>query len=530
MKRGSGWVLRVRVPDALRKAIGKREVWRTLGAGTHRQAAERARLERVRVDAEFASARETLSGRPPAPKPTHEAILHAARVFFHRLEAKAPAVALLAQEDREDRLEAAIAEAVGIAHADPNSLQPVAKDVATEVGLKLDGKGVAELAHALHAAMLENAGRQVSRLEGARVLERDPVFAGIGPDRAPAAPRMTLAEAVKSYGATPERRHLTERTHAAVAQRLSMWAELLGPEKPIAAITRAMIREARELLIRLPAHAPKKWKGVPLREVVQIAVANKIPAQSPKNATNSVITLAALFAWAEREGHISRSPAGGLGRIEHVGHREKPRRPFSTEELTAFFATPRYRAPVWGLQQWAPMLSLFGGLRAGEIIGLLRADIAEEDGVPVIHIRPHEDRRLKTTQSERAVPVHPKLIAAGFLDWVASLPPGGPPHLFADRSDELDASEKRLGRAVRALFEDRRLVFHSFRHTWVDALRAAEIPAEVAERLGGWRAPGSARSGYGIGFRSGQLSIALARMDFPGLSVPSWRRCNPVIK
>jgi integrase len=68
---------------------------------------------------------------------------------------------------------------------------------------------------------------------------------------------------------------------------------------------------------------------------------------------------------------------------------------------------------------WLPVLALFTGARSNELCQLRIEDIAEVEGVPVIHIR-HRPELHQTTKNEqdRVVPVHPDLIKLGFLEYV----------------------------------------------------------------------------------------------------------------
>ena len=117
------------MPDALRPIVGKHEIWRTLGSVTYRQAAELVRLERVRIDALFADARQSAGLLTPLVKPGRDVILAAVWSFFHQLEADNRVDPTLDRREREECLDRAIQDA-GIVSADPVDLQPVAKSVA----------------------------------------------------------------------------------------------------------------------------------------------------------------------------------------------------------------------------------------------------------------------------------------------------------------------------------------------------------------------------------------------------------------
>jgi integrase len=76
-----------------------------------------------------------------------------------------------------------------------------------------------------------------------------------------------------------------------------------------------------------------------------------------------------------------------------------------------------------------PWIAAFTGARLEEICGAVLADIETIDGVTRLHIRldyREEGASLKNEHSERVVPLHPVIIAEGFLDYAGSLSGFGP--------------------------------------------------------------------------------------------------------
>ena len=57
-----GGPFRAYVPEELRPIIGKREIWKSLGAISHREAVRLSHIESVKADALFAEARAKLTG------------------------------------------------------------------------------------------------------------------------------------------------------------------------------------------------------------------------------------------------------------------------------------------------------------------------------------------------------------------------------------------------------------------------------------------------------------------------------------
>jgi hypothetical protein len=101
------------------------------------------------------------------------------------------------------------------------------------------------------------------------------------------------------------------------------------------------------------------------------------------------------------------------------------RRSFSAEELERLFALPIYRngrRPAGAGGEaciWIPMLALVTGARLEEIAQLRTIDLTLDlEHGPLLRVTNEgEGQRLKTDGSRRTIPLHPDVIAAGFLDY-----------------------------------------------------------------------------------------------------------------
>ena len=60
------------------------------------------------------------------------------------------------------------------------------------------------------------------------------------------------------------------------------------------------------------------------------------------------------------------------------------------------------------------------------------ADVYDDAPIPYIHVRHNALRRLKNNESERMVPVHPKLVELGFLKYVRLMRSNGHEALFPE--------------------------------------------------------------------------------------------------
>ena len=150
-------------------------------------------------------------------------------------------------------------------------------------------------------------------------------------------------------------------------------------------------------------------------------------------------------------------------------------------------------------KRWLIALIADTGIRLGEGAGLLRSDFVERDGILCVNITPHPWRSLKTSSSERLVPL------VGSSKWAAE-------RILAQSTDSRfafpnynDGKRTNANSASAALNKwlkskiGRGYTIHSFRHSMRDRLRAVECPSEVIDQIGGWLTHGVGNS-YGNGY------------------------------
>ena len=197
-------------------------------------------------------------------------------------------------------------------------------------------------------------------------------------------------------------------------------------------INRGTCREIFALLQRLPTNARKRWPNTTLREIADIAVAQGIPPMSAANANEYMNKLSGLFNWAIKEEIVASNPARGLRIPDATAARDR-RLPFSVPQLQQIFEAPIFRGcrddehgyaePGSAMPKrarfWIPAIALFSGMRLNEICQLHAADVQELDGVWcfIVTAQGAEDKQLKTTASERLVPIHPTLQSMGLIEY-----------------------------------------------------------------------------------------------------------------
>ena len=141
------------------------------------------------------------------------------------------------------------------------------------------------------------------------------------------------------------------------------------------------------------------------------------------------------------------------------------------------------------------------GCRLAEVVGLRVEDVDLDKRI--LHIRPNDKRRLKTTGSERSLP----LTGTAYLALTKALECSNEEWLFPRYIKEDGCYATHASNAL-AKWTKRRwgMTAHSLRHTFRDRLRAAEVPLEAIDQLGGWSSVSTIGSGYGMGYSVEHLS------------------------
>lgn len=265
-----------------------------------------------------------------------------------------------------------------------------------------------------------------------------------------AAAPLTLAEAKRSYIDDPTRAWAANTREAYETSR-KLAIAVIGGEVPLASISRAHCREFLDVLRFLPANATKLFPRLSPREAADRArLSSDIKIISAANANTLIANMSSFLNWAVNEELLERNPARGLRLPDPIAKRDK-RLPFAREQLDAIFNTPLYRGCLNGergynkigeqrprnARFWVPLIALFTGARLGEICQLDSTDIRAVDGLSCIVVSSRSlvgsaDKRLKTSASDRLIPVHPTLIECGLLSFADAKRKAGDTKLFDD--------------------------------------------------------------------------------------------------
>lgn len=325
---------------------------------------------------------------------------------------------------------------------------------------------------------------------------------------------------------------------------IERFAELHG-DLPVAKIGRRHVREFREALQEVPLIRTGELRNAALPELQRWGKQNPHASKLSAGTINKMLGgCQAVAVWARDNGLVPEDmPWSDPFARMRLEEEEPSREPWQVDELRTLFSSPVYsrsERPQGGRGEaafWLPLLALYTGARLGELAPLLASDIAKDDETGVVSIKIIDDeergKRLKTASSRRTVPVHPELKRLGFLEYIDARREADGEHAsifplltVGPRGGLAESWSKWFGRYIRSIgIKNSDRVFHSFRHNFKDALRAAGVSEDVNDALTGHSGGGVGR-GYGAKsmerrFGLTTLAKAVAKAAYPRLDLSS---------
>ncbi len=317
-------------------------------------------------------------------------------------------------------------------------------------------------------------------------------------------------------------------------------------DKSLAQYGKADGRHFKRVLLKLPPNwtKQKSLQGLTIDIAADKAAKLGMDTMSGKNL-NKIIGYAAAF-WNWASAHYDDCPANPLASLKvklKTSAREE-RDPFQVSDLRAIFHAPLFTGcqslrywrqpghliPRNSGMYWAPLVSLFSGMRMGEILQLYVSDIREDQGIPFIDINGDgDDKSLKTSSSYRAIPVHPELIRLGFLSHAQEMRQKGSQRLFPDMPMGNDGYYSSVySKRFRALLDSLKIkhsqnAFHSLRHNFEDACRDSDVSLEITNTIQGHTESGMAGR-YGSGFTLQRLNEEMRKVRYRSLDLSQLTR------
>ncbi len=568
LRRGSRDYRNVKVPKDLRAVLKKELIRQALKPSDPHEAARTVRFESLQLDALFDRERAKLRGADLSSKQLRSISRQEAHdlVFRWFIELEELSEDWWENEGRNlsdirETLDTLRMDAAALQGGTPNyqeddgsfDLDAFLKGNPAIVCPK-DSAAYQQLRPLFRRARLENTRRTMDRITCKTIATHDPIFretfahtpARVGREI------VTLGEMLERFIAAlqaAKRSAGTLRTYEIPARILR---ENIGANASLDSITREQISHLFKLLRQAPSNATKRYPGLTLEQaIVKAEKRGDEQRLGPKTLENYFNNIGAIFNFAVERGWMLSNPTKDrLMRASFENGSANRKELFTIEQLNLLFRAPLhtgckndesgYAKP--GPNQprrgrfWVPLLALFHGFRCNEAAQLYTEDVGEENRILYIDIRSERangdkcEKRLKSVQSNRRVPVHSAILKMGFREFVETRRrDNAHPRLFPElplgaSGYFSDPFSKWFGHFVeKAVGAECKATFHSFRHQFRNALDEAGVPIPDVELLGGWELMRhSAEHGYRRGPRlKGErllrMCAHIAKVQYPGL-------------
>lgn len=482
-KRGNRYYFRRKIPlELLPTYGGRKEIMRSLGTSDRKEAEKLARIEGVKLDTEFDRHRSTLmSDTQPARAQTDmaDAPYLLANDIVRRYEGSPTPVAYyMKMELRVQRDAIVSADDLKTFMRRCEDEFEFHKAVLSGDQMRVWEFGAHEAARNGFLAFLTGEGSSGLTAAYVEYRPQQPTNGGM----VQVLTNANFPSEAQTLGALLDKWNLERKPHGKTVQMVNLtvmrFFEHVG-KIPVKEITRAHVVQFKDKLLE--------------------------SGQSAINTNKQLTVINTLLNFARDNAIIESNPASGVA--IKVSVTEKPRISFSTEALQAIFNSPIYqsgerpRAGRGEAAYWLPLLALFTGARLEELGQLHPSDVMEErytdeDGTEcsswIIRIKNsvEDGQAVKNIGSVRRIPIHKELERMGFIEYAMTM--RGKNRIFdelvADRfGTETAQFSKWFGRYLRRACKvtESRMTFHSFRHTFKDFCRLADISTEVHHALTG---------------------------------------------
>ncbi len=282
----------------------------------------------------------------------------------------------------------------------------------------------------------------------------------------------------------------------------------------ISAITQDVMRDFKDTYRKIPKNLQHRsnCKGKSLKAILALKIDDPL---SPVTCNKHFQTIGGMFIYAQKQGWIERNYAEGL-MIKNAQKASVPRAEYKPEQIRQIITQiciAKYKNKPENL--WIPVIAAYTGMRLGEICQLRENDIICKDDIWHFSVNTNEGKTLKTESSTRRVPIHPQLIEAGFLVWIQEQKIGQAIFPAITRqAPKFNRWQKWYAYLNKKLFPDSTVVFHSFRHSFVNELKQTGIQDQQISELVGHKTGNITMERYGKNYNLKVLSETIAKLDY----------------
>ena len=142
--------------------------------------------------------------------------------------------------------------------------------------------------------------------------------------------------------------------------------------------------------------------------------------------------------------------------------------------------------------------------------------LTEIDGIWCFDVNDDGDKKLKSRNSRRIIPVHPQLLTIGFIEYCQNVDHERLWYHLKKGAQGYSHGYSRWFQKVnrRHITADPGKVFHSTRHNFTDALKQAGVPEQQIAELVGHSRGSITMERYGKRYQPALLLEAIEKLDY----------------
>ena len=285
-----------------------------------------------------------------------------------------------------------------------------------------------------------------------------------------------------------------------LADRTFNMLELYFNDKPIFDIKLNDLMDFRDTMQEIPTKLTtyKEFENKSLDYILE----NSEDYDNLTNSTiNKYINKANQFLkWAYQEDYLHKKDFI----IPKFPNDTKSRLPYANEEIQAIkeLVSKDENIEI----NFITLVATYQGMRLKEITQLRKEDIITTNNIPCISINTNEDKTTKTIKSIRTIPIHPKLIELGFLNFVKSKEN----NLFNINNKDFSSYYRKN---YKNLINPSK-TFYSLRHSFIDALKQSDQNIEHIQAFVGHSHNAKTTFGYGSPLNTKLLKGLLEHINY----------------
>jgi len=323
-----------------------------------------------------------------------------------------------------------------------------------------------------------------------------------------------ISKLIDDYIESTERqKELREKTLIEYKNNLDLMVEIIG-DFPINQLSHKHGRLLSSSLEKLPPR--RKTDGRYNQKSVKQLIKMDVDNPMDKRTVNKLIQRCSSWLnWVIRNGYYTeRNIFHGKSIPSNKGKNTITRQPFTDKQLKLIFnkgylqRTLNSTSPCKFVFYWIGILGLHHGTRLQETSQLYISDIYPLNKIWVIDINDNtKDKKLKTPNSKRIIPLHQTLIDLGFLDYLHILEQNSKERLFHELTLGRDGYTKNPSRFFNDYLRElgiksatEKYDFHSLRHNCNNELIQKDVGVEYRNDYLGWGQTGMSKSVYGKPF------------------------------